>query len=164
MSSMSCMAHVLGKKVILITSDEIDEAPTDIKCYEFIRYRLDDHRGFLEKLEGALRGVLSSEYQELYKFALQIFPAFCSDNGYHLDPASEADFVRQATQKSRNSQIPPLEDERAVARFVLPLVAPSPVDIDLMIKIDPWIEKRYGASTADMPPPPPDSAMRSSSS
>jgi hypothetical protein len=48
------MAHILNKPVILITSDAVKQAPTDIRCFEFIRYELDDHRGFLEKLDNSL--------------------------------------------------------------------------------------------------------------
>src|SRR6266487_3819507 len=34
-------AHAQGKKVILLTSDEISSAPSDIRHFEFIRYDLE---------------------------------------------------------------------------------------------------------------------------
>ena len=32
------MAHALGKPVVLITSDAVEQAPTDIRAFEFISY------------------------------------------------------------------------------------------------------------------------------
>jgi nucleoside 2-deoxyribosyltransferase len=36
------MAHALGKKVILITGDDLKDAPADVRHFDFIKYDLSD--------------------------------------------------------------------------------------------------------------------------
>ena len=51
------MAHALGKPVVLITSDVIEHAPTDIRAFEFISYANLGPDEFLAKLNNALQSV-----------------------------------------------------------------------------------------------------------
>jgi hypothetical protein len=70
------IAHAHGKKVILITKDPVQEAPSDIRHYEFIHYQLDKHVEFLERLDNALRNVFAERYESLYERAKDIFNEF----------------------------------------------------------------------------------------
>jgi hypothetical protein len=54
------IAHALGKMVILITRDPIGSMPSDVRHFEFIRYTMQDHRQFLERIDNALRHALST--------------------------------------------------------------------------------------------------------
>src|SRR5437588_1324515 len=60
------IAHAHGKEVILITGDLISEAPSDIRHFEFIRYDLDRHVEFLDRLDNALRNVFRDRYEGLF--------------------------------------------------------------------------------------------------
>jgi hypothetical protein len=59
------IAHALSKDVILITKDSVNEAPSDIRHFEFIHYELTKHKEFLERLDNALRNVFAKEYENL---------------------------------------------------------------------------------------------------
>ncbi len=64
------IAHTLNKETILLTADTAEHAPTDVRGYEFIPYRLDDERNLLAHLTQALQGVLSpaeDDYEQAKK-------------------------------------------------------------------------------------------------
>jgi hypothetical protein len=138
------MAHVLAKRVVLITSEAIEQAPTDIRCFEFIRYELDNHRGFLEKLENALGNVLGKQFEEYYKTGVELFQKFCAQNGFRFDPVAEPEFVRASTAKARNTPLPPIDNKRAVAEWVLAIFLPSPIELEVAVKMQQWIQQQLG--------------------
>jgi hypothetical protein len=146
------MAHILNKPVILITSDAVEQAPADIRCFEFIRYELDDHRGFLEKLDNALRNILAPQFKEYYQVAVELFQKFCAENALMIAPVAEPEFVKAASSKLRMTPLPALDDKRAVAMFTLPtLLPPEFVDVSIMVKIQEWIQKLFGPGGASGP-------------
>lgn len=75
------MAHALGKRVILITKDPIEDAPTDIRHYEFIRYDLSNHIEFLVSIDKALRSVFIERYERLTEFAREVIDEFMDSSG-----------------------------------------------------------------------------------
>jgi hypothetical protein len=75
------MAHALGKRVILITKDPIENAPTDIRHYEFIRYDLSNHIEFLVSIDKALRSVFIERYERLTEFAREVIDEFMDSSG-----------------------------------------------------------------------------------
>ena len=60
------MAHALGKNVILITSEEIEAAPTDLKSYEFISYATAGPDEFFAELTSALESIVGNPFIGLY--------------------------------------------------------------------------------------------------
>jgi hypothetical protein len=136
------MAHVLAKRVVLITSEAIDQAPTDIRCFEFIKYDLDDHRGFLEKLENALGNVVGKQFEAYYKTGVELFQKFCSEYGFRFDPVSEKEFIRVSAAKARTLPLPPLENKREVAEWVLAIFLPSPIELTIAGKMHQWIQRQ----------------------
>src|SRR5205085_10787047 len=60
------LAHSYGKKVIVITQDPVNDAPTDIRHLEFIKYDLGQHIEFLNKLDNAIHHVFVDRYASLY--------------------------------------------------------------------------------------------------
>jgi nucleoside 2-deoxyribosyltransferase len=54
-------AHAYNKPVIFLTQDDPKDVPVDIRQFEFIRYDLSDHVGFLSKLDNAVVSNLDVE-------------------------------------------------------------------------------------------------------
>ena len=138
------MAHALDKPVVLITSDEVQEAPTDIRAFEFIRYKLDDEKGFVEKLDRALSQILGNQFGELYERALVMFEEFRNSKQLALAKVTKDEFASAATAKARTSGIPKLGDEKAIANLLLPVMVQGPADLDVMLKMKEWIQQRFG--------------------
>jgi hypothetical protein len=135
------MAHVLAKRVVLITSESMDQAPTDLRCFEFIKYDLDDHLGFLEKLENALRNVVGKQFEAYYNTGVVLFQKFCTESGFRFDPVPEAEFIRVSAAKARSLPLPPLENKREVAEWVLAIFLPSTIELTIAVKMHQWIQQ-----------------------
>jgi hypothetical protein len=136
------MAHVLGKPVILITSEPIDKAPTDIKSFEFIRYSLDDHESFLNKLGLALQGVFGEGLDDLYEAVVILFESFCHDMGLRPPQNNREEFIRCAASRSRAAALPAPDDLPRVAQYLPDLVA-APIDIEVVLKLREWIQGHH---------------------
>lgn len=133
------MAHVLNKSVVLITSDPVEQAPTDIKAYEFIRYTT-DHEAFVAKLDSVMQGLIGGGYDELFEAVEALFDRFRADTGLNPNTANKDDFIRMAASRARGRALPSVGDKAAIAKFLPDIIAP-PVDIDLMSTLKNWISQ-----------------------
>jgi len=138
------MAHALDKPVILITADSVEEAPTDIRAFEFIRYRLDDHKAFFDRLDLALGQILGNQFDELYARASVLFDEFRNASHIPLAKVTKDEFTAAAATKARTSGIPPIDDQKALATLFLPIMVQGPADLDVMLKIKEWIQQKFG--------------------
>jgi len=136
------IAHTLKKDVILLTSDPIDEAPSDIRAFEFIRYALDDHLGFLEKLDRALRAVLVNPFDALYDRASALFDRFQHDTPLQISRATKDSFTALIAVRVHRRGPLPSNNEKALATILLPLMVEQ-VELPVMIEIDKWIEQNF---------------------
>jgi hypothetical protein len=132
------MAHVLEKPVILITRDPVQETPTDIKSFEFIRYQLDDHLSFFNKLDLALQLIMGGDLEKLYDVAQSLFQKFRTDTKRQLAEASKEDFIRAATIRSMTATLPDFKDTKAVAREVMTAMVAGAVDLELATAMQEW--------------------------
>lgn len=136
------IAHAQGKKVILITKDPIEEAPSDIRHYEFIKYELDEHIEFSRKLDNALRNVFIEDYEELYKRAIDIFKEFKNTTRLDIEMASKEVFLsRMSDAEKRTRELPSLEDEWALQEFLLPRIIQDSNEISIMKEIVRWLSE-----------------------
>jgi hypothetical protein len=135
------MAHALGKSVVLITSDEIAEAPTDIRSYEFISYGNRAPDDFLARLEAALGQVVGKPYAGLYPEALGAFEQFKVAMGLDVVPVGEADFESAvSTMYSAGHRLPetPL---KARAEYLIKRLLGVEPDIELFISLKTWLDQ-----------------------
>jgi hypothetical protein len=137
------IAHTLKKDVILITNDPIDEAPSDIRAFEFIRYELDDHVGFLEKLDRALRAVLGNPLDILYDKASSLFDTFCNETHLQISRATKEEFITVVAAPVRRLGSRLSSDEKALTRILLEHIVESPVELSVRVEIDKWIEQKF---------------------
>lgn len=133
------LAHASDKKVVLITQDDVKEAPSDIRHYEFIRYGLSDHAEFFSSLDNALYNVFSNRYDELYARALGLFKAFREETKAHVVEATKAAFVAGVSSAERTRDIPSADNERDLAELLLPRIIANTNDIEVMKQIMNWL-------------------------
>lgn len=133
------IAHTLNKKVILISMDDIKEAPTDIRHYEFIKYTLDKHEEFLAKLDNALSNVFVGRYEYLYDKAISILNEFLRDNNLNIHPNKKELFITKVITKERIQPVPDIAEEMKLRQFLLPLIIDISTDFELMEKVTKWL-------------------------
>lgn len=133
------LAHAAGKSVILITSDPINEAPSDVRHFEFIQYRLDDHVSFLARLDNAIDHVSKERYVELFNHAIDTLDRVRRDWRLPLTAVPLDEFVRRAKDAEANRSIPSITDQAAIAEFVLPLVVRDNTALKILAVLEEWI-------------------------
>jgi len=157
------MAHAQGKKVILITQDPIEEAPTDVRHHEFIRYSLGSHSEFFERLDNALHNVFRSRFDAFYEAGKSALAQFRRATSAHVELAPIDVFVRRMMAIDNTTPMPALDDELSVAEHVLPRIILENTDYSTMSKLTEWITAKLSAqasSTAQQAVPADGSAPR----
>ena len=133
------IAHTLNKKVILITMDDVAEAPTDIRHYEFIKYRLDKHEEFIGRLDNALRNVFIEDYENLYEKAIFILDQFKAEKALRIKPLDKSIFISRIMQIEVSHTIPSLDDEYRLKQFLLPKIIDISEDFKIMEIATKWL-------------------------
>jgi hypothetical protein len=133
------IAHAHGKSVILITQDPVEEAPTDIRHLEFIRYTLGSHTEFLERLDNALHNVFRFRFDALYEAGKAAFKRFVKSSGAGVEMAPIDVFVRRMMAVERTSPLPADDDEPSILESVLPCMLFENTDFKVMMLLTNWI-------------------------
>lgn len=141
------MAHTLAKNVILITRDPVESAPTDIRHFEFIRYRLDKHTDFLYSLDKALREVFVDRYDDLYSKAIEIFHQFKESTGSSAEPVAKSEFIERIVAVECRSGFLRPENEVELREFLLPKALADMGDIKFIGDMWKWLEEASIGST-----------------
>lgn len=140
------IAHALGKPIILITRNSPNEAPSDIRHYEFIHYRLDKHLEFLARLDNALQNILFGRYERLYERARIIYQQFKQDTGIAVTMTRHETFIAQMRAVESSQDLPDLENGIAVASLVLPKIVRNSDDKAIMKEINAWLLEKLQSS------------------
>jgi hypothetical protein len=134
------LADAWDKKIILITSDPVEEAPVDIRHLELIQYDLARNVEFLSALNKAIYSTLVQGYASLYEKALTILQEFNSASGRHYIGASREQFQSNVMKWESRSGIPGDEDRIALTGFLLPKILENPTDIKILREVSTWLE------------------------
>lgn len=134
------MAHALGKPVVLITSDAIEEAPTDVRAFEFISYANLGPDEFLAKLDNALQGVVGNPFVALYPRAVALFEEFCQARGRDLAAVGQDDFVASMSAMQRSGQLLPKRERQRAEYLVRRLLGAEP-EIEILIDLKDWLDQ-----------------------
>ena len=141
------MAHALGKRVVLITKDPVEEAPVDIRHYEFIRYDLSKHQEFLDSIDRALRAVFIERYDRLYEIACDVFQEFKSNTSAKPQKAKKDVFIERVVAGEQLEGIPSVDNKAAVREFVLPRIVENKDQKEVIEALAKWYAKEL-AQTA----------------
>jgi hypothetical protein len=133
------IAHTLNKKVILISMDDIREAPTDVRHYEFIKYDLHNHEDFLNKLDNALRNAFVENYEHLYEKAIVFLNMFKKNSGLNIHPIRKDLFVAKIITNEKRKPIPDSEEELKLKQYLIPLIIDANSDFTIMESITKWL-------------------------
>jgi hypothetical protein len=137
------LAHAFEKPVILLTQDDGQDIPTDIRHLEFIRYDLNKDVEVLSKVDNAIHHVFVGRYQHLYAMAINVFQEFNRSTGLSLQEASPEEFHARVMQGERMQGIPDRANELLMADFLLPRVIRDVADGAIIRKITAWVTERY---------------------
>jgi nucleoside 2-deoxyribosyltransferase len=133
------IAHAIGKKVILITHDDIKEVPSDVKSYEFILYNLSNHVEFFSKLDNALHNIFIKDYELLHKKAVEIFTEF-NATCPSISINSKETFLSLVTSAEISVDIPTLlANDDNLRNFVLPRIVKETLNPQIMKSITNWL-------------------------
>jgi hypothetical protein len=135
------MAHALGKRVILMTKDPIEEAPADIRHFEFIRYDLSKDKEFLDSIDRALRAVFVERYDRLYEIACGVFEEFKSKTSAKPLMEKKDVFIERVVAGEQLEELPSLTDEAAVREFVLPRIIANKDQKEVIEALAKWYAK-----------------------
>lgn len=133
------IAHALGKDVVLITQDSMDNVPSDIRLFEFIKYDASPSE-FLAKLDDAVNEILVARYKRLYDAANRAFVRYQQDANPAARRANRGVFVEAVKLAVRTVGIL-AEDEDGFPAFVLPAIVENSSDTAVMESINSWLLK-----------------------
>lgn len=137
------MSHSAEKPVILLTQDPIEEVPSDIRHFEFIRYDLTKDVEVLTKLDNAIRHVFGARYEALYSQALELLREFNRSTGLALPEAGAEEFQTRVMSGEHLHGLPDQGNEYMVADFLLPRIIRDVADGATMRRITDWVSGRF---------------------
>ncbi len=137
------MAHAMGKSVILLTGDEIEEAPTDIRAFEFISYAKYSPEIFLAKLSDALSRVVGKPYADLYPEARDLFEQFRVATAVDAAPGGEADFEASMSAMYVSRQRLPESSQSARAEYLVRRLLGVEPEIDVLVALRSWSKDNF---------------------
>ncbi len=132
------IAHALEKPVVLVTQDEIEEAPTDVRAFEFIKYGLGDHLVFLDKLDRALGKYLQKDFADLYHWVAPFVDEFEHGSAKPIERHTVDEFSAAVAARVGRTGVPSNDYDRA--RLLMPLLIRNSDDLDLALAVDSWIK------------------------
>lgn len=137
------LAHAFEKPVILLTQDQADDVPTDIRHLEFIRYDLGEDADVLAKVDNAIHHVFVERYEQLYNRAKELLQGFNRAAGLNLDESSAEEFQARVIQGERMQGLPDNSNDFLMADFLLPRVIRDVADGTIMRRLTAWIAETY---------------------
>ena len=140
------LAQAYDKPVIFLTQNLPKDAPVDIRQFEFIQYDLSHHTDFLEKLDNPVQNVFSKRYEALYTMASDILKAFNLDVKTKHTAATVAEFQARVMKGEQTGGLPPENDARLMAEFLLPRIIQETTDIAIMKQMTAWLDKSFPPS------------------
>jgi hypothetical protein len=135
------IAHARNKKTILITQDDPDNAPADIRHRTFIRYRLKDDVSFFAALDNRLQDAFFEDYRPVYAKAVTLFGIFREDSGLSIQPVDLREFI---TRSSGMLLPEPADNYLFASKTLLLLMAEQDrLDIQIVNRLYEWTTTRY---------------------
>ncbi len=140
------IAHALGKQVLLIHDSSDAVIPTDIQGYERLPYGFNDDRAFCANVRTALQSVIGDKYQVLYGKACDYINAFNRGSGKNVPVKDFAKFRADLTSRENAAKLPPQNDERRLATYLIPSIADGVLDLEIATEMKLWIDRTYPAT------------------
>jgi hypothetical protein len=137
------LAHANGKAVIFLTQNPPQNAPVDIRQFEFIEYDLSQHVELLGKIDNAVQAFFGGSYGELFEEARILLQKFNADTGLGCAQSSIEEFQAKVMRGEQTGGMPPPEEEALRAQFLLPKVIGDFTDPVVIRKYTAWIGETF---------------------
>ena len=137
------LAHANGKAVVFLTQKPPQDAPVDIRQFEFIEYDLSRHDELLGKIDNAVQSFFGGSYEELFEEARALLQRFNADVGLACGQAPLDEFQAKVMRGEQTGGIPPPEGEALRAQFLLPKIIADFTDPVVIRKYTAWISDTF---------------------
>ena len=145
------IAQANDKPVLFLTQNPPEQAPVDIRQFEFIQYDLAKHEELLAKLDNAIRNAFGRKYEELYETACTLLEKFNKETDSVCKPIALEDFQTLAMRSEQVSGLPSAENETDLAEFLLPKIIQDFSDVILVRKYTEWTSPKSNSMDWDVP-------------
>lgn len=133
------LAHAAGKPILFLTQNPPEQAPVDIRQFEFIRYDLGRHDELMAKLDNAIRNAFGQRYEGLFEKARDYLQRFNSDTGLNCQQNQLEDFQALVMRGEQTGGIPPEDQEEILAQFLLPKIISDFTDAVVIKQYTEWV-------------------------
>ena len=137
------LAHANGKSIIFLTQEPPQDAPVDIRQFEFIEYDLSRHEDLLAKLDNAVQSFFGGSYEELFEEARVLLQQFNADVGLACGQAPLDEFQAKVMRGEQTGGMPPPEEQALRAQFLLPKIISDFTDPVVITKYTTWIAEKF---------------------
>ncbi len=137
------LAHANGKAVIFMTQESPQNAPVDIRQFEFIEYDLSRHEDLLAKIDNAIQSFFMKSYEELFEEARNLLQRFNTDVGLMCGQAPLDEFQAKVMGGEQTGGIPSPEEEALRAQFLLPKIISDFTDPVVIRRYTSWISDTF---------------------
>ena len=137
------LAHANGKSVIFLTQEPPQEAPVDIRQFEFIEYDLGRHDELLGRLDNAIRNFFGAGYEPLFEEARLLLQRFNADTGLACAQASLEELQAKVMRGEQTGGIPPTSEEGLRAQFLLPKIISDFTNPNVINRYTQWVAATY---------------------
>jgi hypothetical protein len=134
------MAHAQMKPAILLTRDTPEDAPTDIRGYDFIQYRFDDENALLRQLKMALHSILGRPDDHDYDWIRQVLVEYTASRETTLSTVDKGEFETRVQAK-----LVPTDSMARKVQIMLPEMIEGRLTIQEALAMEKWINERYPA-------------------
>lgn len=117
----------------------MNEVPSDIRLFEYIKYSLTNHDEFLRKIDGAIMELLVGRYDRLYEVASDVFGRYRSESNPVARMVTKDTFLEAVRAAEASEGIPPVEEAVSFAEFVLPAIVEGSGENAVMSSVNAWL-------------------------
>jgi nucleoside 2-deoxyribosyltransferase len=132
------LAQAIGRPVIFMTQDPPENAPVDIRQFEFIRYDLSHHDELLVRLDNAVQNVFVGKYRVLFDEAVDLLKRFNLATSSALAPSTLEEFQARVMRGEQMQDIPDANDLAGRVSFLLPKILKETSELTVMRKVMEW--------------------------
>lgn len=134
------LAHASSKPVLFLTRKPPEQAPVDIRQFEFVEYELGNHVDFLSKLNNAISNAFGAAYAELYERACEFLRRTNAETGLQCQPQSLDIFQLLVKRGEQTGGVPAAKAEDLLAQFLLPKIILDFTDPRVIQRCGEWLQ------------------------